>query len=201
MSSPWSSTIIPNYYYTQLFATVCVEETTTYTELTNKLEFLGTMRILHHEAITMPDYTRDCYDDQFYLKNNGWLTLVAPVYFEFGKELMSVIRNAFNQNRMDREGDDAPRNARVEVKEARERLKLMFLDCVNGIGSLDKLGKVEVFDSLLEKTTNARFGMVLKNYKANNTGRQGKHRTDGTFRGALKAKTKKTEVNEQQPAI
>ena len=169
MSSTWSSTIIPNYYYTQLFATVCVEETTTYTELANKLEFLGTMRIFHHEAITLPDYTRDCYDDQFYLKNNGWLTLVAPVYFEFGKELMSVIRNAFNQNRMDR-------------KEARERLKLMFLDCVNGIGSLDKLGKVEVFDSLLEKTTNARFGIVLTNYKDNNTGRQGKHRTDGTFR-------------------
>ena len=72
---------------------------------------------------------------------------------------------------------------------------------MNGIGSLDKLGKVEVFDSLLEKTTNARFGMVLTNYKDNNTGRQGKHRTDGTFRGALKAKTKKTEVNEQQPAI
>ena len=67
---------------------------------------------------------------------------------------------------MDREGDDAPRNAaRVEVKEAREKLKLMFLDCGNGIGSLDKLGKVEVFDSLVEKMTNARFGMVLKNYK------------------------------------
>jgi hypothetical protein len=57
----------------------------------------------------MPDYMRDCYNDQFHLKNNGWLTLVAPVYyFEFGKELMSVIlRNAFNQDRMAREGDDS----------------------------------------------------------------------------------------------
>ena len=81
------------------------------------------------------------------------------------------------------------------------RLGDLFLDFVNGNGSPDKLGKVEVFDSLLKKTTNARFGMVLKNYKDNNTGRQGKHRTDGMFRGALKAKTKKTEVNEQQPAI
>jgi hypothetical protein len=45
----------------------------------------------------MPDYMRDCYDDQFHLKNNGWLTLVAPVYFEFRKDLMSVIRNAFDQ--------------------------------------------------------------------------------------------------------
>jgi hypothetical protein len=43
--------------------------------------------------------------------------------------------------------------------------------------------------------------MVLKNYKDNNTGRQGIHSTDGTFRGALKAKTKKTKVNGQQPAM
>lgn len=43
------------------------------------------------------------------------------------EELISVIRNAFNQNRMAREGDDAPQNARAEVKEARERRKLMFL--------------------------------------------------------------------------
>jgi hypothetical protein len=74
-------------------------------------------------------------------------------------------------------------------------------NCANEFESLDKQGNVEVFDSLLEKTTNARFGMVLKNYKDNNTGRQGKHRTDGTFRGALKAKTKKTEVNGQQAAM
>jgi hypothetical protein len=48
------------------------------------------------------DYMRDCYDDQFHLKNNGWLTLVAPVYFEFRKDLMSVIRNVFDQGQMAR---------------------------------------------------------------------------------------------------
>jgi hypothetical protein len=38
---------------------------------------------------------------------------------------MSVIRNLFDQNRMAREGDDAPLNARAEVKvEARESFKL-----------------------------------------------------------------------------
>jgi hypothetical protein len=44
---------------------------------------------------------------------------------------MYVIRNAFDQNRMAHEVDDALQNACAEVNEARERLKLMFLDCTN----------------------------------------------------------------------
>jgi hypothetical protein len=59
----------------------------------------------------------------------------------------------------------------------------------------EKPGKVEVFDSILEKkTTNARVDMVLNKYKVNYTGRQGKHRTDGTLHRALNAKTRMTEV-------
>jgi hypothetical protein len=41
---------------------------------------------------------------------------------------MSVIRNLFDQNRMAREGDDAPLNARAEVKVRGER-KLQTLSC------------------------------------------------------------------------
>jgi hypothetical protein len=100
------------------------------------------MRIFHHEAITMPDYTRDCYNDQFHLKNHDWLGLVvAPVCFKLGRELMTVIPNVFDQNRMAHEGDNAPQNARAEVNAARKRLQVMFPDCANEFESLDKQGK------------------------------------------------------------
>jgi len=54
---------------------------------------------------------------------------------------------------------------------------------VNGSGSLDKLGKVEVFDSLLEKTTNARFGMVLEKLQKTIT-REGKENIELMARSA-----------------
>jgi hypothetical protein len=63
----------------------------------------------------------------------------------------------------------------------------MFLDCVNEIGSLDELGKVStvnVFNSLLEKTINARFGMVLTNYTETIT-RQGKKNIELMARSAV----------------
>jgi hypothetical protein len=63
--------------------------------------------------------------------------------------------------------------------------------CADEFESLQEQNKVKGFDPLPEKTTKARFGTVFNNFKDSNTGRQGKHRTDGTFRGALKAKTDK----------
>ena len=61
--------------------------------------------------------------------------------------------------------------------------------------------KSEKLDRTSGDPPDPHLGETMLSHKDNNMGRQGKHRTDGTIRGALKAKAKKTEVNEQQPTI
>ena len=55
------------------------------------LEFIECMGILHHEVIGNAWYLQHCYSPTDQMRNRGYLTLVAPDYFEFGKALMSYI--------------------------------------------------------------------------------------------------------------
>jgi hypothetical protein len=81
-----------------------------------RLAFLNSMRILHKEAMMLEEYMRDCYDDTLLqLKNKGFLTLVSPQFFQFGKELMKFLANALTQKRIETEGNSALKLAKSEL--------------------------------------------------------------------------------------
>ena len=52
------------------------------------------MRIFDHEALAMLTYLTECYDKNQALKNNGYLSLISPQYFDFGVAVMMAIVNA-----------------------------------------------------------------------------------------------------------
>jgi hypothetical protein len=51
--------------------------------------FVAEMKYTHNQALGNPLYLRNCYSLSLRLKNMGFLTLVAPTYFEFGPSPLS----------------------------------------------------------------------------------------------------------------
>jgi hypothetical protein len=79
------------------------------------LKFLRSMRIFHEQALFLPDYVDDFYDDVFMLQNHGFLALVDPDYTHFGYELMSLVRGIITPGRILREGSNALANMKAEL--------------------------------------------------------------------------------------
>ena len=137
------------------------------------VEFIRQMILRHADAIQDPDYMNNCYDTVLMLKNNGGLTLVTKEYFNFGKALTKVVAESMDKQSMEKEGDECLTLARKRVKDERETLLANFLGC-DSPTSLEEKTRVKIFDLLLQKTMNARHGMVIKKYKNEETKRKGK---------------------------
>ena len=79
------------------------------------LQYVEEMSILHHKAIGNCWYVEFCYSPTDQLRNRGYLTLVSPTYFDFGKSLMEYIaaRNCQKEQRRSckRSPEEAPSNA------------------------------------------------------------------------------------------
>jgi hypothetical protein len=162
-------------------------------DVSNKkiVEFLGGMRIFHHDAINNETYLEDCYDGFDILRNKGWLTLVSLAYFEFGNDLLSQIRKKCNQIKLRELGNSCIQMAKEEVLESIQ-LKTSFLECPNEIIVSNEI-KLKVYRQLVEKTLNARIGRESNKFRVENTGRKGKQQSDMTLRDSLRMKGKKIE--------
>ena len=62
-------------------------------DFVSMLSLVREMRIFDHEALAMPTYLAECYDKNQALKNNGYLSLISPQYFDFGVAVMTAIVN------------------------------------------------------------------------------------------------------------
>jgi hypothetical protein len=85
------------------------------------------MRIFHFEALADPHYMENCYDANLQAFNSGWLTLVSPKYFEFGKALLNVAGNALTQKRIEELGNKVIEVGKGEV-DGNVELRRDFLD-------------------------------------------------------------------------
>lgn len=167
-------------------------------ELRKHLEAVTEMRVLHHDAILDSEYLRDCYDETYQLVNCGGLALVSRQYFGFGSRLVESITNAMSQSTMVEEGNSSLKLARKRVREAREELKALFFESFNAGNCRQALSDEEVemlFDKLVDKTCNARFGVEIELFKEENTKRGGESASGQTLRPNLKAKCEKSLVN------
>jgi hypothetical protein len=152
------------------------------------VEFLGGMRIFHHEAITNDTYLRDCYDDFDILRNKGWLTLVSPAYFQFGSDVLARIRSKCNQKKLRELGNSCIKTAKEDVLGS-VQLQTKFFECTNQTPLSNKM-KLKVYRQLVEKTLNARIGRESNKFRVENTGRKGKQQSDMTLRDSLRMKGK-----------
>jgi hypothetical protein len=171
-------------------------ESDEYKLLEKELEFLNEMRMLHEEAILDDRYLRDCYDDYYQLLNNGGLCLVSWKYFQFGSELLKVVESAVTQKTIQKEGDDFWQLGLERVDAEKRRLLALFLQCGTS-AALETDKKKEMFDFLVQKTLNARFGRETTAYKNHNTRRHGTYCEDQAFRPQMKSIGKNSLVKEE----
>jgi hypothetical protein len=114
------------------------------------------MQIFHHNAINGQSYLEKCYDDFDILRNKGWMTLVSPVYFDFGIKLLTIICSRFNQDKLKELGKSCIKIAREAVLGS-DHLQSIFLECQNETLLSSKRKKC-VYQQLVEKTINAQIG-------------------------------------------
>jgi hypothetical protein len=62
------------------------------------IQHLDKMRFFHHNAIIDQEYMQHCYSQADQSRNGGWLSLVSKEFFDFGKVLLSQIRDSVKQN-------------------------------------------------------------------------------------------------------
>jgi hypothetical protein len=164
------------------------EETLSRTEL----ELARSIRIFHAEALLHPTYLENCYDKHHALKNNGYLALVSPMYFDFGTEMMQLIVNTFTQVGFRRQGKDFLKNGKKALLSNMPLLNSTFATCClkNEKWKNDSMSSQRteaMVKYILEKATNAYFGYQERLFRQNHTGRKGDHYTANTFRPHLKS--------------
>ena len=153
-------------------------------------ELLKMMSIKHQEAILDEAYMSSCYSLSDMAMNLGGLTLVSPKFFSFGERLMEVVAGAVSDHSIVMSGNDCMELGRKLVQE-NIQLQFNFLECCKE-SLLDMTWKVDIYDELVKKVCNARFGMVLKAHKDRTIGRQGSKTSDQPLRVELKAKSSKS---------
>jgi hypothetical protein len=155
-----------------------------------ELSFLKDLRWLHADAVLDKNYMRDCYSDQMMIQNNGGLALVDKHYFDFGKELMHLVSNAFTPMHIEKEGREALAKAWERVNEGVEKLELKrkFLECASRFEDMNDQEKLAMFEKMKEKVCNSRFNVATEAYKQH-LKRGGKHYVAVAFRTGLSSKT------------
>ena len=169
------------------------------TKWDEKIAFMKDMRILHHEAILLPDYMANCYEPLDILSNMGGLTLVSPEYFNFGNKIMKLVAEAVDVKKFKNLGNECIKKGRKLVTENTE-VREQFMECSKN-SSLPEEEKKEIYNELIDKICNAKFGSVVRDYKDKNISRQGKKTSDMALRSELKAteKAKRNKAAKQQP--
>jgi hypothetical protein len=151
------------------------------------IQHLDGMRCFHHHAIIDEDYMKNCYSQADQSRNGGWLSLVSKDFFEFGRVLLSHIRDNVRQEQWGRLGNESIKVvAEVICKDA--AVKKAFFDACAG-SSVPVPVLTSLMDRLVLKTCYARAGASMDAWKRKNTGREVKGSEDAAFRPSLNSKT------------
>ena len=132
------------------------------------------------------EYISKYYDGHLTLLNLGGLTLINSRYFEWGKQAMHTIRSSFDENKINRDPQNAFDIGKRGVMED-ERLKSQFISLCDLNSQSDA---TEVYDTILSKAIHARFAVVFRHWKEANVKKHGQV----AFRTGLKARSKKAKA-------
>ena len=155
------------------------------------------MRTFHADVLFNDKYMTECYSPQFQVYNMGHLTLVSEQYFPFAKAVMETIAGSLTTDDIWREGKKHLQSARDRVAEQEDTLKQVFFECGRGeFAGVSKSTKVVIMKKMIDKATNARFGMEEKHFNSQTVKRGGSTNCQSaTFRGEMSVKVKGSEVD------
>jgi len=94
------------------------------------------------------------------LLNRGGLTLVNSHFFEWGKRVLSSIRNAFDVDDMERDPKHAFQTSKKKIL-GDVQLRHEFIQLCKSL-SLCAEKSAEVYSVILQKTVHARFAVVFR---------------------------------------
>ena len=118
------------------------------------------------------EYVEKYYDINMALLNNGGLTLVDKLFFEWGKQVMCTIRKKFNIGILELDPKNAFEKAKKSILDEK-LLKARFMDICNINTRCSEAVATEVYFSILTKTIHARFAAVFRFWKEQNVKKNG----------------------------
>ena len=155
----------------------------------SELDFLADMRRFHHEIVADQDYIKNCYPTRRLLQDRGFLTLVSPTFFGFGKELIKFVCLHFTAKRISTEGSAHAKKAMSELCIENKALKTTFLSSAAPCRVLSEREKVKIYEELISKVAHSRVGEVMRAYRNDKLVKGKKHASKGRFRANLHAKS------------
>jgi hypothetical protein len=165
-------------------------------KIESELDFLADMRRFHHEIIDDQDYIKNCYPSRVLLVNRGFLTLVSPTFFGFGKELIEFVCVHFAVEGIKKEGSKNAKKAMTELCIQNKALKTTFLESAKACEVLSDHQKVKIYEELISKVAHSRVGEIIRAYRNEKLVKGKKHTSKGNFRGDLYAKSGNHDVGD-----
>ena len=147
--------------------------------------FIDRMKMIHDVAILDKVYMNECYSISDQIHNKGGLTLVSIEYFDFGRELVSKIYEAFNEERMKKDGPNSLTKSFDEI-EGDRALQILFLHCDKST-DLNEDKRIEIMKRIIRKTMHAMSKQVTVKYNEEYTGHYSKNGGNTALRQKLKA--------------
>jgi hypothetical protein len=157
--------------------------------------FIAQMRYTHTQAIVDTEYMTNQYSTADQFRNRGGLTLVSTAYWDVGDKIVSKARLLVNEETLSKNGNASSKVAREKMMNDASLMK-EFLSCdLNSC--LAKEMRVAIFQKIVRKVLNAVTGHEYREYRSRHTGRLAKMSQNTTFRGGLKANSKKRSVKKK----
>ena len=122
------------------------------------------------------DYLITCYDPNMAIFNHGGLALVRKEYFEWAKNLMTVVRNNYTEESINRDplgSFQAGKDAILGNKKLHDDFVLLCLK--HSKTKVDNTVLSTVYNEFVSKAIHARFGTVF-----------GKLETEGLFQSTAR---------------
>jgi hypothetical protein len=165
-------------------------------KIESELDFLADMRSFHRDIIDNQDYIKDCYPARVELINRGFLSLVSPAFFKFGKLLIEFVCEHFTARRIKTEGTANAKKAMTELCIENTSLKTSFLESASACRVLAEQEKVIIYEELISKVAHSRVGEIMRAYRNEKLVKGKKHASKGSFRADIRAKSGKDDVSE-----
>ena len=112
--------------------------------------------------------------------------------WDVGNKIVLKVRCLVNEELLGKHGNASARIAREKMMEDGARME-EFLSCDMNSG-LAKEVRIKIFQKIIRKVLNAVTGHEYHGYRSKHTGRIAKKSQNTTFRGGLKANSKKKSV-------
>jgi hypothetical protein len=149
------------------------------------------MRIFHEEAIQIDGYMEKNCCPHLALRNNGYLALVSPSFFEFGRCVMDIISKNTEITIFRKHGKDCYEKAEDSIWQNKKEMLLIFEKCcvkkenIEVTDNVSKKEKEDIVVRIVNKAFHAYYGSQQHIFQQETVNRKGTDCVYGPFRQHL----------------